>query len=128
MSRQKFQSLTTEERLLRRFSEEFRAKKVRELERGITSIGDICKEYEVSYNAVRKWITKFGTMKKKKPERLIVESQSDTQKILELKKQIAELERLLGQKQVQIEFRDKMIDLAEEMYKVDIKKNFGTQP
>lgn len=128
MSRQKIQSLTTEERLLRRFSEEFRAKKVRELERGITSIGDICKEYEVSYNAVRKWITKFGTMKKKKPERLIVESQSDTQKILELKKQIAELERLLGQKQVQIEFRDKMIDLAEEMYKVDIKKNFGTQP
>lgn len=128
MSRQKIQSLTTEERLLRRFSEEFRAKKVRELERGITSIGDICKEYEVSHNAVRKWITKFGTMKKKKPERLIVESQSDTQKILELKKQIAELERLLGQKQVQIEFRDKMIDLAEEMYKVDIKKNFGTQP
>lgn len=128
MSRQKIQSLTAEERLIRRFSDEFRAKKVRELERGITSIGDICKEYEVSYNAVRKWITKFGTMKKKKPERLIVESQSDTQKILELKKQIAELERLLGQKQVQIEFRDKMIDLAEEMYKVDIKKNFGTQP
>ena len=64
---------------------------------------------------------------KKKKERLIVESQSDTQKLLELKKQIADLERLLGQKQIQLEFKDKMIELAEEVYKIDIKKNFGTQ-
>jgi hypothetical protein len=64
---------------------------------------------------------------KKKAERLIVESQSDTQKILDLKKQIAELERLLGQKQIQLEFKDTMIEIAEEMYKIDIKKKLGTK-
>jgi hypothetical protein len=64
---------------------------------------------------------------KKRKERLVVESQSDTQKILELKRQVAELERKLGQKQIQLEFKDKMIDLAEERYKIDIKKNFGTK-
>jgi hypothetical protein len=64
---------------------------------------------------------------KKKTERLIVESQSDTQKILDLKKQIAELERLLGQKQIQLEFKDTMIEIAEEMYKIDIKKKLGTK-
>jgi transposase-like protein len=81
----------------------------------------------VSDNAVRKWLTKYSTMKKK-PERLIVESKSDTQTIIELKKQIAELERLLGQKQVQLDFKDAMIDVAEEFYKIDIKKKLGTKP
>jgi len=59
---------------------------------------------------------------KKKPERLIVESDSDTKKLLELKKRVAELERIVGQKQIMIDFKDKMIELAEEHYKFDIKK------
>ena len=52
---------------------------------------------------------------------------SDSQKIKELRKKIEELERLVGQKQIQLEFKDKMIELAEEMYRVDIKKKLGTQ-
>ncbi len=77
---------------------------------------------------VSRWITKYGTMsKKKKPERMIVESESDTKKLLTLQKQVADLERALGQKQLQLDFKDKMIDLAEEYYQIDIKKNFSTQ-
>lgn len=128
MTRIRTEGLNQQARQLRRFSEEFRIKKVREIERGISRISDICKEYEVTDAAVRKWLKKYSTMAKKKEERLIVESLSDTQKILELKKQIAELERSLGQKQIQLDFRDKMIDLAEEIYKIDIKKKFGTKP
>jgi transposase len=119
-------TLTRGERQNRHFSESFKVKKVQEIERGITRISEICKEYEVSDTSVRKWILKYSTMKKK-AERLIVESQSDTQKILDLKKQIAELERLLGQKQIQLEFKDTMIEIAEEMYKIDIKKKLGTK-
>jgi len=119
-------TLTLDERQNRHFSESFKVKKVQEIERGITRISEICKEYEVSDTSVRKWILKYSTMKKK-AERLIVESQSDTQKILDLKKQIAELERLLGQKQIQLEFKDTMIEIAEEMYKIDIKKKLGTK-
>ncbi|MBK7041544.1 MAG: hypothetical protein IPH46_14030 [Bacteroidetes bacterium] len=33
---------------------------------------------------------------KKKPERMIIENQSDTQQLLALKKQVAELKELLG--------------------------------
>lgn len=128
MTRMRTEGLSQQARQLRRFSEEFRVKKVREIERGITRISDICKEYEVTDAAVRRWLKKYSTMAKKKEERLIVESLSDTHKILELKKQIAELERSLGQKQIQLDFRDKMIDLAEEIYKIDIKKKFGTKP
>jgi hypothetical protein len=57
-----------------------------------------------------------------------VETKSDTAKILALQKKIADLERLLGQKQVQLDFQNKMIEIAEETYQVDIKKKFETKP
>jgi transposase len=119
--------MTRQERQNRYFSESFKVKKVQEIERGISKIAEICKEYEVSGTAVRKWILKYSTMKKK-TEKMVVESKSDTQTIIELKKQIADLERRLGQKQVQLDFKDTMIDLAEEIYKIDIKKKLGTKP
>ena len=60
--------------------------------------------------------------------RTIVEAESDTRKLLELKAKVAELERIIGQKQVLLDFKDKMIELAEEAYGVDIKKKFGNEP
>lgn len=74
--------------------------------------------------AVYKWIKQYSTSMKKK-ERLIVEAESDTRKLAILQQRIAELERLLGQKQIQLEFMEKVIDIAEETYHVDIKKKFG---
>ena len=39
--------------------------------------------------------------------RVIVESESDTAKLLALKAKVADLERIIGQKQVQLDFKDK---------------------
>ena len=63
----------------------------------------------------------------KKGERLIVETDSDTVELLSLKRKVAELEQIVGQKQVLLDFKDKMIDLAEQSYGIDIKKKFSTQ-
>ena len=112
---------------MRRFSDSFKVLKVREIEMGKTKASDICKQYEVSAANVYRWINKFGTMKTKQ-ERLIVEPQSDTLQLIALKKKIAELERIVGQKQVLLDFKDKMIDLAEDVYGVDIKKKFNSTP
>ena len=111
---------------VRTFSEDFKKKKVQEITARLTRVSEVCKEYQVSGAAVYKWIYRYSNMKKK--EKLIVESQSDTKRIEALKVQIAELERTLGQKQIQIEFLSKMIDIAEESYQVDIKKKFGGKP
>jgi transposase-like protein len=119
--------MSVSERRSRTFSENFKIKKVREIELGRTKVSEVCKEYEVSDVSVYKWLQNYGTMKNKK-ERLIVESQSDTQQLIALKKKIAELERIVGQKQILLEFKDKMIDLAEQTYGVDIKKKFSTKP
>lgn len=121
--REQFQ-MSQEERLRRTFSENFKKKKVRELETGQTKVSDLCRQYEVSGTSVRRWLAKFGAMKNK-PERLIVESQSDTAQLLELKRKVAELEQIIGQKQLLIDFKDKMIQLAEEYYQVEIKKKFS---
>jgi transposase-like protein len=117
--------MTTAERMRRNFSDSFKIQKVRELETGKTKVSELCKQYEVSDVNVYRWLNKFGTMKDKK-ERLIIETDSDTRQLLELKKKIAELEQIVGQKQILIDFKDKMIDLAEETYGVDIKKKFST--
>ena len=119
--------MTTSERRLRRFSDNFKMEKVREIEQGRTRVFEICNQYEVTSTNVHRWILKFGSVKHKK-ERTIIESSSDARQLLELKKKIAELERIVGQKQILIDFKDKMIELAEETYKVDIKKKFTTKP
>lgn len=114
------------QRQRRHFSVNFKKSKIREIEAGISRISDICKEYEVSTTSVYKWVEKYGTMQDK-PEKLIIEDQSDTKELLMLRKKIAELEQVIGQKQVLLDFKDKMIDLAEGHYKVDIKKKFSTR-
>jgi hypothetical protein len=59
---------------------------------------------------------------------MIVELESDTFKLITQQKRIAELERLVGQKQVKIEFLEKMLELTEKEYKIDIKKKFESKP
>ena len=118
--------LSTSERRRRTFSENFKIKKVREIETGLTKVSDICKQYDVSSTAVYQWKEKYGIMQNKK-ERLIVESESDTKELLALKSRVSELERLIGQKQIQLEFQNKLIDLAEETYGIEIKKNYSTE-
>ena len=118
---------SVEERRRRTFSEDLKRKKVREIEQKVSSISDVCREYEVSEHSVIRWMHKYSKQYMK-GVKTIVEGDSDTKKLLELKAQIAELQRALGEKQLQLEFKDKMIELAEEMYGVDIKKKLGTRP
>ena len=122
MATRKQFTMNEAERRRRQFSDNFKKSKVQELELGRLTISELKKQYEVSSTTIYRWIANFGTMKNK-PERIIVETDSDTKELLLLKQKIAELERIVGQKQVLIDFYDKLIDIAEDEYKVDIKKN-----
>ena len=110
----------------RYFSEDFKKNKVKELEKNLVSIGDISKTYEVSRTAIYKWVYKYSIMAKKNVKQ-VVEAKSDTQKIRALEERIKELERIVGQKQLLLEFKDKMIEIAEATYNVDIKKKVGSK-
>ena len=110
----------------RYFSADFKKKKVVELEKNLATVSDICKAYKVSRTSVYRWLYKYSDMAKKQT-RQVVESKSDTKKIQLLEERIKELERIVGQKQILIDFQDKMIDIAESTYKVDIKKKLSTK-
>ena len=113
-------------RQTRYFSESFKKKRVKELEKNLVSISDICKVYNVSRTSVYRWLYKYSIMAKKQ-ERQVVESKSETKKIQELEQRVRELERALGQKQMLLDFKEKMIEIAEEMYDIDIKKKLGSK-
>lgn len=113
-------------RQYRYFSEGFKKQKVEEIEKNLVKISEICREYQVSHAAVYKWIYKYSVMRKK-GVRQVIEAESDTRKLLQLKEKIKDLERIIGQKQILIDFQQKMIDIAEEEYKIDIKKKLGSK-
>jgi transposase-like protein len=124
-TREEFQ-LSTAERRKRIFSKEFKRQKVREIERKITTIAEVSKAYQVRDNNVRKWMILYSSTYKK-GVRLVVEMESETKKLIALQAKIAELERIVGQKQLTIDFQAKMIELAEQSFGIDIKKKFETK-
>ena len=123
----KYYSMSVRERQNRYFSDGFKIKKVSEIDRNITTIAEISREYQVSRTSVQKWILKYSDMRKKGIKQ-VIEAKSDTRKIQQLKQQIKELEQVIGQKQLLIDFQQKVMELAEDEYGVDIKKKFGKKP
>lgn len=115
------------ERQLRTFSEEFKRAKVKELDRKLVTIAELCREYEVSRNAVYGWVAKYSGSYKK-GVRMIIEQDSVTRMLADLQARIRELEQIIGQKQLQIDFQAKMMEIATEKYGVDFKKKLPEKP
>lgn len=122
-----YEKLTIKERRNRNFSEDFKRKKVSELDRNLITIAELSREYQVNRAAVYKWIYKYSGMRKKGLKQ-VVEAKSDSRKLLQMKEEIKELQRIIGEKQIKIDFQDKMISFAEAAYKIDIKKKFSGIP
>lgn len=112
---------------IRNFSETFKREMVSRIENNLSSVYDISKEYGVSRTAVYKWVYTYSRLYKK-GYRQIVEPMSDNKKIQRLKDKVKELEHLIGQKQIELEFKEKMIELAEKRYGIDIKKKSSSTP
>lgn len=127
MKEKETQNTTTQKRVYRYFSEDFKRKKVQEIDNNLTSIAQVSRTYQVSRTAVYKWVCKYSILHKR-GLRQVVEAKSDTHKIQQLQERIKHLEQTIGQKQLKIDFLDKMIQLTEEQYKIDIKKKATSLP
>jgi transposase len=111
----------------RAFSEEFKKELVRLFETGKFSVGQLDRLYGVSFQSIYQWIYKYSTFNEK-GTRIIEMKQSSTGKIKALEQKVKDLERLLGQKQIKIDFLEEMIDVAKEELNIDIKKKSSTPP
>jgi len=108
------------------FSEEIKRQAVNEYEKGKLTVDEISKFYHVSTTAVYKWLKKYSNFERHTIH-VVEMSKSNTQKIKDLENRIKELEQAVGNKQMNIDFLEKMIEIAKDRYGIDIKKNFGTQ-
>lgn len=111
----------------RTFSEGFKRQKVKELINRQVTIAEISTLYKVSRSAIYKWLYKYsadhspGTIQ-------VVQMESESQKTKLYQQRIAELERIVGQKQLEIDFLTKLVEISSEELGMDLKKNFGTKP
>lgn len=107
------------------YSDEFKRKVVSEYERGTMSVPQLANFYDIAYAVIYRWIYKYSDYNKKNV--VVVEMKNSQLKKLEaLEQKVKELERMVGQKQIMIDYLEKMIDLAQENFAIDIKKNFNT--
>ena len=111
----------------RSFSEEFKKELVRLFETGRFSVDQLDRLYGVPYQSIYNWIYKYSTFNEK-GTRIVEMKQSITNKVKALEQKVKDLERLLGQKQIKIDFLEEMIDVAKEELNIDIKKKSSTPP
>jgi transposase len=109
------------------FSEDLKRQIVKELDLKKATVAEISRRYGVSDTSIYNWVYKYSTYANR-GEKVVIEKKSEARKVEALEKRIAELERAYGQKQMELEIRDKMIEIAEKEYKVDIKKKFSGKP
>ena len=111
----------------RQFSDAFKKQLVHEFESGKFSVPQLEKLHGVSNTLIYRWIYKYSTFNEK-GYRVIEMKKSSSKKVKQLEDRIADLERKLGQKQIKIDYLEKLLDLAEEEYHIDIEKNYDTPP
>ena len=111
----------------RQFSEQIRKNVVEEFRSGNYSVKELAELYHVSATSIYRWIHKYSPADS--PSIKVVEmSESTDKKVNDLKTRIAQLERMLGQKQIKVDFLEKMVELAEDQYDLDLKKNSSGRP
>jgi transposase-like protein len=111
---------------LRQFSTEFKKEKVKQIDDGKITVLQLSRIYEVSSTAVYKWVRKYSRFAGQN-EKVVVQKESEQAKTMLLLKKVAELEQLLGQKQVEVEYLKKVIEFGSEMTETDIKKKFESR-
>lgn len=113
--------MTSEERRRRRFSEEFKKEQVHLIESGKVTIREVSKLYEVNADNVRKWLDRLG--KKERPGRILVSSPKEYNRLQELEKENRKLTELIGKQQIELIYKNELIQKAEERLGKDFKKN-----
>ena len=120
-------SNVTQIRKQRRYTEEFKKSIVCKFEKGEFSVPQLEKLFGIRNATIYAWVYKYSDFNEKGCR--IVEMEDSTQhKLKELTKKVKDLEQMVGQKQIAIEYLEKMIELAKTDLNIDIKKNYSSPP
>jgi len=110
----------------RKFSVEFKKLRVKEYESGEYSVSELSRIFRISETSLYQWIYKYSTYQKQKS--ILVEMKdSSTKKLKDYEKRIKELEQIVGQKQILVDYYEKMLKIASDDLGIDLKKNLDTK-
>ena len=109
------------------FSEDLKKKIVKDLISKRTTVQKVKVEHQVSSSAIYNWLYKYSPFHEQKCT-LVVQMKSEELKNQELLKRISELERIVGQKQLEIDFLNKLLDVGSGELGFDLKKTFSSPP
>jgi transposase len=109
------------------FSEELKKKAIKDLTGKKTTIKSLMNEHQISYQTVYKWLYKYSPYHEQKCI-LVVQMKSEEIKNSELLQRMAELERIVGQKQLEIDFLNKLLEIGSGELGFDLKKSFSPPP
>ena len=108
-----------------RYSEDFKKELVSLFEKGTYSVLQLERLYGVTNASIYRWIYKYSTFNEK-GIRVVEMKKSSSLKLKELTTKVKELEQIVGQKQIKIDFLEKMIEIAESEFSIAIKKKSNT--
>jgi transposase len=106
----------------RTFSEVFRREKVKEITSGRLKVRDLCRLYDLSRTTVYKWLYLYSETEK--GVKTVVQMESEAIKTKLLQQRLAEMERVVGQKQLEIDYLNKCLEIASEEVGYDLKKKY----
>ncbi len=108
-----------------RYSEDLKKEIVSLFEKGTYSVLQLERLYGMNNVTIYKWIYKYSTFNDK-GIRVVEMKKSSSLKLKELTNKVKDLEQIVGQKQIKIDFLEKMIEIAEDELSIPIKKKFNT--
>jgi len=88
------------------------------------SVPQLSKLHGISDVNICNWIYKFYNFNKK-GIRIVEMTESSAEKLKQLERKIRDLEQIVGEKQIKIDYLERLIDVAESELKVDIKKTLN---
>lgn len=106
------------------FSEEFKRQKIQQIVEKTISISDLTELYGMNKVTVYRWLYLYSPHHQKGTNQ-VVQMESEEHKTKRLLQQVAELERSVGQKQLCIDYLEKLVEVSSEELKLDLKKNFS---
>jgi len=108
----------------RTFSEEFRRNKIKDLVEKRVSIKQLCDLYQITRTTVYNWLYLYSPHHSS-GVKTVVQMESEAHRTQQFLQRIAELERIVGQKQLELDYANKLIEVASVELDYDIKKNIA---
>ncbi len=109
------------------FSETLKKQIVKNLVNKRMTLSQVVVEHQVSRTSVYRWLYKYSPVHAQKCT-LVVQMKSEEQRKHELQQKVAELERIVGQKQLEIDFLNKLLEVGSKELGFDLKKSFSFPP